>query len=217
MSEPEQSKERRTFPTTLEDFRHTWKEDAGFRQFILADVARSIYMQGDFGHSHYFATLATPGVLDAHDVLALHVEIREQGGRREPEWRKEFEAAFPQFRHLLPPVDRNDLLVSFSYRLFKAVVISPNSERVRELLAQIDATGLRLSEFPKIHSASLKNQTLLLDCEDDNEDEDGEESEVVGFLDKSDELVDWIYLAQKIGDHEIVQLLSDAGDVPDRP
>jgi hypothetical protein len=181
---------------TTEEFRRAWAADQELRDGVLEEVARWLDKYGDFRQSGYWPQLTTPGVLDDEGVLSLHREIRVRTARCETEWREEFEAAFPHLRHLMPPIDREDLLCTFSYRLFKALVEAPSADRVRQVLREITVAGLHLLEFPRFHSSSVQHKTLVWD-------DDGDESE--------EKHLSMLSLARELSTPELTRLLVDAG------
>jgi hypothetical protein len=96
----------------------------------------------------------------------------------EPEWRAEFEAAFPEHKAALPPIDAESLRPYGGRRLFGAIVRQRDAAAVRGAIEELRAAAVVPSEvgtkrghssFPSI--GSEKNECpLLLSLDDLSED-----------------------------------------------
>jgi len=70
---------------------------------ITYELTRSVSKNGDFFIADYWLEIL-PRFLTGGEIVELYVTIRDESERLEFEWRKEFEKAFAQHAHLLPPI-----------------------------------------------------------------------------------------------------------------
>jgi hypothetical protein len=74
---------------------------------ITYELTRSVSKNGDFFLAGYWLEIL-PRLLTGEEVVELYETIRDESERLEFEWRKQFEQAFAQHAHRLPPIQQVD-------------------------------------------------------------------------------------------------------------
>jgi len=75
--------------------------DPQFRANVEHALVRSVSKNGDFFVAAYWLEVL-PTFLEAEQVVSLYERIRDESGRPEHEWRRQFECAFAAHAGMLP-------------------------------------------------------------------------------------------------------------------
>ena len=93
-----------------------WVTNAGsYRRITTEQLARDVSKHGMLEPTGRYVTPILSKALSGEQVVALYQQIRDDSARLEPEWRQEFENAFPTHVHLLPAMDAEGVRIYYEF------------------------------------------------------------------------------------------------------
>src|SRR5262245_55749615 len=131
-----------------------YRTNEQFRANIHYALSRSVSKGGDFSLADGWLQLLAPS-LSSDEVVNLYEIIRDDSQRLEPEWRAEFEAAFPVQKMALPPIDPWGAQVYWSSMLFRGI-IHRDADRVREAVSELRSCGSNFATLPRVEPESIE-------------------------------------------------------------
>jgi hypothetical protein len=133
-------------------------ENPEWRELVVAELSRSVSKYGSFGLAGGLGWLAGPDGLTADQAAALFHSVRERSRRLEVEWQPEFEAAFPESRGRIPPLDPRLVAWAWHMSLAQAILWHPRVECAREAVEELRRAGVPFDQLGKWASESIERR-----------------------------------------------------------